>query len=130
MNESVISRLQMIIEHYGLSVSAFAESIGVQRSSVSHVLSGRNKPSLDFVMKLVKTYPEVNLYWLLNGKGSFPNKDQAEYSTPIVENVIAREIKEEVPPTLDSQNNNTNEPVKIILIYGDGTFETFNTKNN
>ena len=66
------SRLELILKHYGLSASVFAEKISVQRSSISHVLSGRNKPSLDFVLKIISSFPEVELYWLLNGKGTFP----------------------------------------------------------
>ena len=65
-------RLQKVIDFYDETASSFAEKIGVQRSSISHILSGRNKPSLDFVMKILQAYPEVELYWLLNGKGSFP----------------------------------------------------------
>ena len=68
-------RLQKVIDFYSESASSFAEKIGVQRSSISHILSGRNKPSLDFILKILASYPEVELYWLLNGKGSFPNKD-------------------------------------------------------
>ena len=65
-------RLQKVIDFHDESASSFAEKIGVQRSSISHVLSGRNKPSLDFVMKVLNAYPNVELYWLLNGKGTFP----------------------------------------------------------
>ncbi len=71
-NEEFSKRLQKILEHYHLSASAFADSIEVQRSSISHILSGRNKPSLDFVLKVIQAYSDVDLYWLLNGKGNFP----------------------------------------------------------
>ena len=57
------------MDYYNESASSFAEKIGVQRSSISHILSGRNKPSLDFVLKVLSSFPEVELYWLLNGKG-------------------------------------------------------------
>src|SRR5690606_13043970 len=72
--DEFIKRLEKVLEYYGLSASAFADSIGVQRSSISHLLSGRNNPSLDFVLKILNQYPEVELYWLLNGKGSFPTQ--------------------------------------------------------
>ena len=78
MNKEIVSRIEMVIEHLELSVSAFADEIGVQRSSMSHLLNGRNKPSLDFVMKLVDTYPEIKLDWLLKGKGNFPETDNIE----------------------------------------------------
>ncbi|NAY91028.1 helix-turn-helix domain-containing protein [Muricauda sp. JGD-17] len=130
MNDSVIYRLQRVIEHYGLTVSAFADHIGVQRSSVSHVLSGRNKPSLDFVMKLVKTYPEVNLYWLLNGKGSFPAGTETESPTLSLEgnDMGIKETK----GTLDavvSAKRDFPEAVKVIIVYDNGTFESYDTKN-
>lgn len=68
-----IERLEHLLEYYQISASNFADKIGVQRSSISHLLSARNKPSLEFVLKVVKNFPEVNLYWLLNGKGTFPS---------------------------------------------------------
>jgi transcriptional regulator with XRE-family HTH domain len=46
----------------------FADKIGVQRSSLSHLLSGRNKPSLDFILKILDVFPDVDLYWMINGK--------------------------------------------------------------
>ncbi|MDY8135649.1 helix-turn-helix domain-containing protein [Aquimarina sp. 2201CG5-10] len=66
-------RLQKLMDYYGLSASAFADSMSVGRSSISHILSGRNKPSLDFVMKIEEAFPEVELHWLLYGQGTFPN---------------------------------------------------------
>jgi len=75
--EYFIKRLQTLLQHYGLTASAFADSLNVQRSSVSHIVSGRNKPSLDFVLKIVHAYPEVDLQWLLNGKGNFPKETQS-----------------------------------------------------
>lgn len=58
-SEKFSTRLQKILEYYDLSAAAFADAIDVGRSSISHILSGRNKPSLDFVLKVVQTYPEV-----------------------------------------------------------------------
>ena len=62
-NEEFTKRLQKVIDYYGETASSFAEKIGVQRSSISHILSGRNKPSLDFVLKVLSSFPEVELYW-------------------------------------------------------------------
>ena len=57
INDSEFSkRLKLVMEYYQLSASAFADKIGVQRSSISHLLSGRNKPSLDFVLKVIKEF--------------------------------------------------------------------------
>ena len=76
--DDFIKRLEILLEFYSLSASVFADKMGVQRSGLSHLMSGRNKPSLDFVMKIVENFPEVDLYWLLNGTGSFPKKDDYE----------------------------------------------------
>ena len=60
------TRLKKILDYYGLSASAFAEVITVQRSSISHILSGRNKPSLEFITKVVNAFPDIDLLWLLS----------------------------------------------------------------
>ena len=65
------SRLKKILDYYSLSASAFAETIAVQRSSISHILSGRNKPSLEFLTKVLNAFPEIDLLWLLSGEGDF-----------------------------------------------------------
>ncbi|SHJ28082.1 helix-turn-helix domain-containing protein [Flavobacterium haoranii] len=74
--DDFIKRLEAIFEFYGLSASTFADKIGVQRSSLSHLLSGRNKPSLDFILKVDEVFEEVDLYWLLNGTGTFPKSEK------------------------------------------------------
>lgn len=63
-------RILRLIQELGLSPAQFADEIGVQRSSISHILSGRNKPSLDFMLKIMTAFPEVSHDWLLFGKGS------------------------------------------------------------
>ncbi|GEQ86517.1 transcriptional regulator [Patiriisocius marinistellae] len=81
VNSSQFSkRLQKILDYYGVSATAFSEIISFNRSTISHLLSGRNKPSLEFVMKVLEAYPEVELYWLLNGKGTFPSTQKNEVS--------------------------------------------------
>lgn len=69
----MINRIQLILKTKNLSPSQFADQIQVQRSGVSHILSGRNKPSLDFILKVLKTYPEIDADWLLFGKGQMIN---------------------------------------------------------
>lgn len=111
-SKAFIKRLEKIIDYYDLTASAFAEKVEVQRSSISHLLSGRNKPSLEFVLKVVTHLPEVNLYWLLNGKGSFPETKEKD-----------------IPPTSNEEQKKTiaykKEVNKVIIFYTDGTFETF-----
>ena len=85
--EGFTKRLQKVIDFYGESASSFAEKVGVQRSTISHILSGRNKPSLDFVMKVLSHFPEVELYWLMNGKGVFPKDNKSEVKIQEIEKV-------------------------------------------
>jgi transcriptional regulator with XRE-family HTH domain len=59
-----------IIEAEGLTPAKFADEIGVQRSSISHIISGRNKPSYDFIIKIIERFRGINAEWLLTGKGS------------------------------------------------------------
>jgi transcriptional regulator with XRE-family HTH domain len=80
--EDFIKRLEIILDYYSLNASGFADKIGVQRSSLSHLLSGRNKPSLDFILKILDVFPDVDLYWILNGKGSFPKNNEPTRSLP------------------------------------------------
>jgi len=65
----MIERIKQLLHVKNLSASQFADKIGVQRSSVSHVLSGRNKPSLEFVQKILLAYPEISSDWILFGTG-------------------------------------------------------------
>lgn len=134
MDEVIVQRIQEVIDHYGLTISTFADEIGVQRSSISHLLSGRNKPSLDFVLKLVAAFPDVNLYWLLKGEGSFPPnspnpdiKSELE-SEPLknTENLSAKEI----PSDLKTDISDNRNPNQIALFYPDGTFKVFKPKND
>ncbi|NAS30517.1 helix-turn-helix domain-containing protein [Flavobacteriaceae bacterium R38] len=123
-------RLQKIIDHYELSASAFAEKIEVQRSSISHLLSGRNKPSLDFTLKVIDTFPEVNFYWLLKGEGTFPSQKnegdknqnvshQENDKTISDSNMLSKKRSQIKKTTLDSSID------RIIIFYKDGRFDEY-----
>lgn len=62
-------RIQKIIEYSKLSTSDFADAVDVPRSSISHIASGRNKPSLDFLVKIKTRFPELEWDWLISGAG-------------------------------------------------------------
>ncbi len=124
-------RLQKILTYYGLTATAFSEEINFNRSTISHLLSGRNKPSLEFVLKVLKKFPEVELYWLLNGKGEFPATSKNSLSTP-----AATTISEK--PNLFQQKEIFNEEEKkqttpqnelqierIIVFYKNGSFKEY-----
>lgn len=65
----MIRRIELVMKSQNLTSSQFADKLGVQRSGMSHILSGRNKPSLDFVLKVLAGFPDLNPQWLLQGKG-------------------------------------------------------------
>jgi DNA-binding XRE family transcriptional regulator len=75
MENTLTDRVKIVMETEGLSPSTFADSIGVQRPSMSHILSGRNKPSIDIVQKLILTFPQYNPIWLINGTGDMLQLD-------------------------------------------------------
>ena len=70
-----MKRLEQLIKSKKISKSAFANKIGVQRSSIAHFFSGRNKPSLDFYIKIKEKYPEVDLNWIISGFKSKKEKN-------------------------------------------------------
>jgi len=126
-NSEFSKRLRTLIEFYQLSASSFADKIGVQRSSISHLLSGRNKPSLDFVLKTVKEFEEVELYWLLNGKGSFPHVEASPIATSTKKSNLDINVPEGVKNSgkieITSVDQKTIE--RIVLFYKDGTFKEY-----
>lgn len=134
-NTEFAKRLQKVIDYYGESGSSFAEKIGVQRSSISHILSGRNKPSLEFVLKVLSSYPEVELYWLLNGKGNFPaeknsTKIKSEIPTQPESQNLFSEVKEKTQETNSTsisriEQNSKKEIDRIVIFYKDGSFQNF-----
>jgi transcriptional regulator with XRE-family HTH domain len=129
-SEDFAKRLQIVMDYYGLTSSALADAIEFNRSSISHLLSGRNKPSLEFVMKILDKFPEVKLYWLLNGKGDFPETD-----TPTEKNTQKSLFdKEPETPVLKKAfsavesftvENKGEKIERIIIFYKDGTFKEY-----
>ena len=130
--QDFIARLQRIMNYYDLNASALADGLGVLRSSISHLLSERNKPSLDFILKIVDKYPEVDLYWLLYGKGSFPKEEKKPSSTPLPTEIPfpkANDLENSVKDIVTMPENPIKEEKKqikkIIFFYEDNSFEIF-----
>ena len=108
-------RLKKMMEHYQISASMFADKVGVQRSSISHILSGRNKPSLDFVLKVTAEFKDVDIKWLLNGIGVFP-----------ITEVSVKTIIASAPSEFNSENNSQIKKIqRIVVFYDDGTFDEY-----
>lgn len=107
-------RLKVILAKEDLTASKFAEKIGIQRSSVSHIISGRNKPSLDFVIKVNNTFNSFTLEWLINGTDSNQVNLINKTTTPTLSKLdLNKSIKE---------NKNIKE---ICFFYTDGSFKIF-----
>lgn len=102
-----------------LTASKFADAIGVQRSSISHILSGRNKPSLELINKILEHFEQVNADWLLLGKGSMINDNNGAGSTTDLT------FKEDPPNGTTGVIPKDVRPVKIVVFYSDNTFEEF-----
>ena len=106
-------RIQEIMKYYHISASGFADAMGFGRSSISHILSGRNKPSLDFVMKITDAYPEAEIYWLLYGKGVFPKSEQQNLnieSTKIKPSVDTTPTPPKTQETLSTEQDLFSQP--------------------
>jgi transcriptional regulator with XRE-family HTH domain len=111
----------MIIDSHQLTAGAFAERIGVQRSNVSHVLSGRNKPSFEFVEKVLLAFPKVQAYWLLTGK-------QADHAVQATDALVMKDESPMVyhkPYSAEKPVEKGRSVVKIVTFYDDFTFDTY-----
>nr|WP_317045966.1 helix-turn-helix transcriptional regulator [Marixanthomonas spongiae] len=109
---------------YGLSATAFSEAIEFNRSTISHLLSGRNKPSLEFVMKVIQTFPEVELYWLLNGKGTFPPNENNKIGSNTEKKTQIKKTALDNPESQDSVTTKK-EIDRIVIFYSDGSFKAY-----
>jgi len=128
------NRLKIIIDYYELSASSFAEKINVQRSSISHLLSGRNKPSLEFVLKVLSTFKEIEFYWLVEGKGVFPKVEKKlEYPTTLFSDTNNTEETLVQKKEMDNDKNQKeinatilhSDVEKIVIFYKNGTFKQY-----
>ena len=128
-------RIAHIMRAKNLKASDFAALLGIQPSGVSHILAGRNNPSLEFVKKIKETFPEYNLDWIIFGTG--PVTSSEPYKESFAE--AQREAEKKPDPEIPSDHSFVQESelfddspsspapgVKSMLIlYDDGTFETF-----
>ena len=104
-------RVQKILKASGLSASEFSKKLNIQRSRLSHILSGRNKPTLEIIVRINKNFPKYTLDWLINGlEPSLPDPVTSQDK-----NILDKKIS----------NDSKKKINKIILFYDDETFETF-----
>ena len=146
-NTEFTVRLQKMLTYYELSATAFAEKMGVGRSSISHIMSGRNNPSLEFVLHLLENFKEVSFEWLMYGRGNFPKLENAsatlfdatkEKKEPITiekkrvfdtqpdlfSNTPANSNQEKVENTSQKSSDNLITE-RIVIFYTNGTFKEY-----
>ena len=152
----MIDRIKQLMEKKNMTSTQFSDEIGIQRSSLSHVLSGRNKPSLDFMLKIKDRFPETNLDWLLLGLDKMVLEDQYKpiinvpesnqnlqtetreldfrtkssgqtLSEEDTELIMAR--SEEPAAYRKSSDKIEKQPETIIMIFSDQTFSVYHPKS-
>jgi len=144
-------RIIKIMEREGLTPSKFAETIGIQRSAMSHIISGRNNPSLDVLTKILERFNTVDSDWLLFGKGSMLR----DYTSPVETDLFGngaiiqpdslpvteygQEMRVKIPESgIKNTIYQSVMPVekpertvsKIMIFYSDNTFDTFTPEKN
>jgi len=133
MENNISKRLSWLLETKNLNATKLAQIVGIQKSSLSHILSGRNKPSFDFLFKLKQAFPDLNLDWFVTGNGeAFEKKnlntnieedinkktveptlfDNTEYNIPISE--------QKTNPVYKSKQDDINS---IVFVYEDDTYK-------
>ena len=112
-------RLQQFLNAENLSQSQFADRLGVAKASVSYILAGRNKPGYDFIVSLSRQFPNLNLEWLINGRGRMYKVTGQEAEIPVPE---ADNIFENTPESIESQIDQP-KIVKVVIFYDNGTFQ-------
>lgn len=128
MDQGIAARLQVIFEREGISASIFADKIGVQRSAISHILSGRNKPGFDLLQKIIAKFPTINTEWLITGLGDPYKQPVKQIQTTLFDPPTTQKQSVEVTPvnTMPSQPEGNRTIERIVIFYSDKTFETYN----
>ncbi len=117
-------RILKLISIEQMTAAKFADVIGVQRSNVSHILSGRNNPSLDFIQKILSSFPNVSIEWLISGKGKMYKKESSPnelFAEPVAANATTTNSSnqsqnsndiEQIPQNSSNFKQETEEPRK------------------
>ena len=129
-NTAIVSRIEEVRKNHQLTAASFANKIGVQRSAISHILSGRNKPSLEFLMKIHDSFDEVNLEWLILGKPSPLSQNLEIPANPDI-NQLANVLDNILPESksdISNESESAEAPKEIIYLYENGRFERFTPK--
>ncbi|MDA3881712.1 MAG: helix-turn-helix transcriptional regulator [Bacteroidales bacterium] len=126
---TIRERLSDFLHTHQLSASEFADIIGVQRSSVSHILSERNKPSIDFLIKMLNSYPSIDVNWLLTGSHTVgrnvsPTSESTNSSGISQDEEQVSYVKSS--PEINIEGELKNKKIeKIVVFYSDDTFKEY-----
>lgn len=133
-------RIQVYMNFKNINAGELASRLEVQRSNISHILNGRNKPSASFIEKMLNVFPDLNARWLLTGEGTMTNNSFSEEikpAQPIKLDLPEPKVTREQEPyqTNDSLHQNKRDIQKvnllddaierIVLFYKDGSFNSF-----
>jgi len=117
-------RIKEFIDYKGISAGELAEMLDVQRSNISHILNGRNKPGAVFLERFLLSFPEINARWLLTGKGKMIGGNNTE--TLISSKVSDDDIHSAASGTSTIKNPYIDDGViKVILLHSDGSFSSY-----
>jgi len=141
------TRLEQLLEHLHIKPVELAEKMGVQRTSFNHLLSGRNKPGFEFMVRLHACYPNVNLNWLVSGYGPMTDDDDHKFSDaekygseslsdvdlfsnifnssktethtiPLIDKEIETPVESSIPTKVSASNDT--EIDRLIIVYKSG----------
>jgi transcriptional regulator with XRE-family HTH domain len=138
-DEHIGTRLKEWASEKNISAIAFAEQVGVQRSALSHIFSGRNKPSVDVLYKIKTTFPDIDLEWLITGNTSIKseikrvkendvNSDLPKSTVTSVNNEVLDVVNQDVINISESEAKSIRDDVKLIRIielYSDKSFKSY-----
>lgn len=122
----MLDRLNKLLELEELSSSQFADRLGVQRSGISHILNGRNKPSLDLISKILRSFPDIDPDWLILGTGE-PYRNGKRNEDRHQSTLFEQEKKSDQFPKREKGpvQSLEKEVVKVLVLYSDNTFEVY-----
>ena len=128
------NRIIEIMEKSGLTPSEFADKIEVQRSAISHITSGRNNPSLEFLIKIKNSFPEIDTDWLIFGieKEEKIDEENSENSTDKIVQPSLFESEEKEFSTEEkkhSSNRSNKNLIRALLFFDDGSFEEYSNSD-
>ena len=133
MEDQIDKRLRHLLENERLTSSQFAKIVGYRPSSISHILSGRNKPGFDFIQEILKKFDTINPEWLILGRGEIYKTtdkviDNSKKST-IKESINTNQVKYEPDSPYVSNvkvERDGKVIVKVLVFYSDKTFTEYN----